>query len=908
MLIPQKKLQKIPPLPLRVLLVLPFLVQICAIVGITGWLSFRNGQNAVNNIAAELQGEVQSQVEHYLDDYLALPQQINQINLEAAKLDLLNLEDFSQTGKYFWQQMQVFDVGYINYATTEGEFIGIERLDNREILINEVPLFTPGKLYIHKTDSEGNRTKQIDLKTGYDPRLEAWYADAVEAGKPVWSAIYQWEDKPEVLSISSSYPVYDEKQNLQGVIGVDLILSQINIFLSNIDLDRSGETFILERNGLLVASSANKQSFDVVDGEVTRKKAVNSKDIIVSSAVQYLQKHFGQLTAIEKPANLAFYLDNQKQFLQVLPYQDALGLDWLVITVIPESDFISQVQSNTRNTILLCLGALIIAIIVGILTSRWISKPIRELSGASKAIANGKLDQKVEVGRVKELGVLARSFNKMTQQLHDSFAALARNNQDLEKKVKLRTTALEESEAQQKQLNQQLEERVQQRTAELEKAKRRMQFMALHDPLTNLPNRTLFLEKLADSLDSSRKEPDYLFAVLFLDCDRFKVINDSLGHSAGDDLLIILTSRLISCLRPGDIIARLGGDEFAILLNKLNSTEDAITVAQAIQQTTNQPCQLNHYQVFMNFSIGICPGWGYQQPEHLLRDADTAMYAAKASGKGAFKVFDAEMHANAVELLNLETDLRKAIEREEFLVYYQPIVCLETGKIKAFEALVRWQHPQRGFVSPGQFIPIAEETGLIIPLGMLVLRQACHQLQRWQKLFLPEDSLTMSVNLSVKQFSQPDLLGQIDQVITETNLDSRSLKLEITESAIMGNQEDVLTLLNQIKERQIQLSIDDFGTGYSSFSYLHRLPFDTLKIDRSFVSNLDGVKKHREIVEAIATLAQKLKMQVIAEGIETEQQLAHLRSLGCDFGQGWFFSKPLSQESAEEMLLSSPKW
>ncbi len=907
MLISQKKLQKLPPLPLRVLLVLPFLVQICAIVGLTGWLSFRNGQNAVSDLATELQKEVQSQVEHYLDDYLALPIQINHINLEAAKLDLLNLEDFSRTGQYFWQQMQVFDVGYISYATLKGEFIGIERLDNGEVLINEVPLSTQGKLYAYKTDAEGNRTQQVKVTTGYDPRLEAWYADAVEAGKPVWSEIYQWEYKPEVLSISSSYPVYDERQNLQGVIGVDLILSQINDFLSNLELDRSGQTFILERNGLLVASSATEKSFDLVDGKVTRKKAIDSQDLIVNSTVQYLQKHFGQLAAIKKPANLVLYVDEQQQFLQVLPYQDSFGLDWLVITVIPESDFADQVNTNTRTTILLCLGALIVAIVISILTSRLISKPIRQLSGASKAIANGKLDQKVEVGRVDELGVLAGSFNKMAQQLHDSFADLAKNNEDLEKKVQLRTTALEKSEALQKQLNQQLEKRVQQRTSELEKAKKRMQFMALHDPLTNLPNRTLFLEKLADCI-YSQKESNYLFAVLFLDCDRFKVINDSLGHSAGDQLLIILTSRLISCLRPGDIIARLGGDEFAILLNKLEGIEEAIAVAQAIQETTNQPCQLNHYQVFMNFSIGICPGWEYEQPEHLLRDADTAMYAAKASGKGAFKVFDNEMHAKAVDLLNLETDLRQAIEREEFLVYYQPIICLDTGKIQAFEALVRWQHPQRGFVSPEQFIPLAEETGLIIPLGMLVLREACQQLRQWQKLFSQEHPLTMSVNLSVKQFSQPDLLGQIDQVLKETDLDSRSLKLEITESAIMGNPEDALAILNQIKERQIQLSIDDFGTGYSSFSYLHRLPFDTLKIDRSFVSQLDEVKKHREIVEAIATLAQKLKMQVIAEGIETEQQLAHLRSLGCDFGQGWFFSKPLSQESAEKMLLNSPKW
>ncbi|NET31904.1 MAG: EAL domain-containing protein [Cyanothece sp. SIO1E1] len=472
-------------------------------------------------------------------------------------------------------------------------------------------------------------------------------------------------------------------------------------------------------------------------------------------------------------------------------------------------------------------------------------------------------------------------------------------------------------------LNAELEDRVLKRTAQLQAANRELAreiaerkrvqeqllHMAMHDSLTSLPNRAQFMQRLQAALKRTRQEPDYVFAVLFLDCDRFKVVNDSLGHFVGDQLLIAVAKRLSAFIQPINMLARLGGDEFTILLDQIGDIDDATHMAQKLRAEMALPFYLDQHEVFINASIGIVLGsQDYHLPEHLLRDADIAMYHAKAMGEASHKVFDANMHTNALALMQLETDLRRAVECRGFVVHYQPIVSLSTGQITGFEALVRWQHPTRGFISPVEFIPAAEETGLILPLGVWVLREACSQMGIWQHKNLAEPTLTISVNLSVKQFAQPNLIEQIDKILAETALDSRNLKLEITESAIMDNAESATSTLQQLRERQIQLSIDDFGTGYSSLSYLHHFPADILKIDRSFIHGMGDANKNREIVKAIVTLAQQLGMTVIAEGIETHHQLAHLKALGCELGQGFWFSEPLDSPSTEALLRSQPQW
>ena len=426
---------------------------------------------------------------------------------------------------------------------------------------------------------------------------------------------------------------------------------------------------------------------------------------------------------------------------------------------------------------------------------------------------------------------------------------------------------------------------------------------AFHDGLTGLPNRALFIDHLKLAVARSARKESELFSVLFLDLDRFKVVNDSLGHLVGDQLLKALALRLNDCLRPGDTIARLGGDEFTILLEDLKSNNEAAHIAERIQRALTESFELEGHHVFTSASIGIAPSTtGYERPEDMLRDADTAMYYAKSLGGSRHQIFDRSMHTRAVKLLQMQNDLRRAIEREELYVEYQPIVELDTFEITGFEALARWRHAEHGLISPAQFIPVAEETGLIIPIGEWVLRQACAQIREWQELCPRAIPLTISVNLSGGQFAQPNLIEKIERVLEETNLDPRSLWLEITESVVVENVEAASEMLRRLRLLGVGLSIDDFGTGYSSLSSLHRFPISTLKIDSSFVSRMNGNNENTEIVRTIMSLAGNLGMDVTAEGVETLEQVTKLRTFGCEKGQGFFFSRPLVVEDAEKLL------
>jgi diguanylate cyclase (GGDEF)-like protein/PAS domain S-box-containing protein len=430
----------------------------------------------------------------------------------------------------------------------------------------------------------------------------------------------------------------------------------------------------------------------------------------------------------------------------------------------------------------------------------------------------------------------------------------------------------------------------------------RLARQAFYDTLTGLPNRALFMDRLRQAVTRARRRRKTSFSIFFLDVDRFKDVNDSLGHLKGDQLLALLATRLEECVRPGDTVARLGGDEFTILLDDLRDPGDALQVADRILKELGRPFLIEGHEVFATVSIGIAHGHDYESPEDLLRDADTAMYRAKERGRSCYEIFDQAMHARAVQRLQLETDLRKALDRGEFRVYYQPIISLAQDALVGFEALVRWQHPQRGLVPPDQFLPQAEETGFIVPIDLWVLDRACRTTRRWQEAYPHAKDLRINVNLSTKHFAHPTLVDRVREALAGSGLDGSALTLEITESTIMEDSKALDQLLAHIRDLRVQLYLDDFGTGYSSLGYLHRFPIDSLKIHHSFVGQLGREGGQGHLVRAITTLARNMAMGVVAEGVETPEQLDLLRGLRCDRVQGFYFSRPISEEQAEALL------
>ncbi|WP_036478659.1 EAL domain-containing response regulator [Myxosarcina sp. GI1] len=515
-----------------------------------------------------------------------------------------------------------------------------------------------------------------------------------------------------------------------------------------------------------------------------------------------------------------------------------------------------------------------------------------------RAFEVGGVDYVTKPFQIEE--VLARVKNQLA--LQSAKAEITQLNQQLEQKISDRTAELRAANQKLELINRELQQEIKER----QKAEQKLMQDALYDGLTGLPNRSLLMDRIERSLQIAKRNPDYLFALLFIDLDRFKIINDSQGHLVGDRLLVAISKLLTKNLRDTDTLARLGGDEFVILLDNITHLKDATIVGDRINQQLQSTFNLQGQTVFTSASIGIAlSSTGYENSSDILRDADIAMYRAKAKGKACYEVFDRVMYLETLKAIDLERDLHLALERNEFTMFYQPIVSLTDGALAGFEALIRWRHPEKGLIHPVDFVSVAEDTGLIVAIGDWVMTEACRQLRIWQQNFahLPRiDSLKINVNVASQQIQEPNFVKKLERILAETGLDGRCLRLEIIERALVDSGKKTYKILTEIKRRQVKLSIDDFGTGYSSLSYLQRLPIDNLKIDRSFVSKLNSDRESFEIIKTIITLAHTLGMDTIAEGVETIQQFNRLRNLDCKYAQGYLFAKPTSAKKLKSMF------
>ncbi|MGK7890626.1 MAG: EAL domain-containing protein [Leptolyngbyaceae cyanobacterium] len=1116
-------------IPLSYILIVPFVAQISVVVGLTGWASSRNSQETVNDLTSQLRQEVALRIEQKLDALLSLPSRINRLNQNAFILRDFTPGDLEAIDRYLYHQSQVYEnVDSIFWGNQEGDLIGTTHFEPGQYISMQAGEATGGAIQFYALDAQGRRSELIRETPGFDPRDRPWYQAAAAAGQPTWGRIFKYHayDRMAIPAVS---PVYDDGGTLVGVLGNNFFLSQISDFLAQIKLGKTGQTYIIERSGEIVASSTQSQLFIMQDGMAQRIHITDSQNPLLRESGQFLIEQYQNFDAIQSVQQLDFQLEQSRQLVQVTPFQDELGLDWLIVVVMPESDFMAQIQAGTRRTILLCLLALAGATAFSWLTSRWIVRSLQQLIRASQGIAGGNLQQTIRPGNIQELASLATSFNQMAANLQDSFNALNDSNQALQSTLidlqsseqkfrrfaensdavlwiydlahdcsvyvspafervwqrscddlmqdhrllltsihpddrgrflaelgsleqansygldyrivwpdgsirwirdrgfilskqagipqwlggiaeditdrKLVEQALTERESKYRLLAENMSDlvclhqldstylyisssvqallgysspdllgthhfdlvhpddrdRIQQELQDcldgtavfltyrirkkigvycwfetiaqgiLDDAGRVYQFQttsrditdkmrmqkklehdALHDALTGLPNRNLVTEKLQMALQHLHNHDDYQFALLFLDLDRFKLVNDSLGHLAGDEILITVSRRIQSAVTSLDFVARLGGDEFIIMLQEIGGLHDVIRVTRHVLEQLDCPIMLNHQPVVVGGSIGIVMGTlRYANPADMIRDADIAMYRAKEKGRSRYEVFDPAMHIQACERLQLENDLRHALEKQELFICYQPIINCETAQLKGFEALIRWQHPHRGLVSPAEFIPIAEETQLIIPIGLWMLEQVAHQIQEWQQLCqrpqFRAEALVISVNVSAVQLKSEGFIQSVDQILQDTGLSGDHFVFEITESILIDDLHTIIEILKLLRDRAIAVSIDDFGTGYSSLSYLCNLPITMLKVDKSFVSQMLTGRKNHRVVETILILTRQLGLKSVAEGIETVEQLEGLKALGCNYGQGYLFSKPARATEAVHWLTHLPE-
>lgn len=986
-------IQRPDSISLSTILCIAFAAQILIIAGTVGYLSRRNELASVNMLASLWRREISAYVERHLLEFLETPQEIAQYNTNLIQKGEVNFQDTAGLQSFFLEQVKAEPaISSIYFGSADGGIAGSGREGpNGQLYVYNTAGLQPGRFNKYFVDKDGAFIQLASSFPGFDAAARPWYQHAKKAGEPVWSDVYILFTGQD-MAVAFSAPLYDESKDFLGVLSIDIFLGQISDFLKQQNLNGPGELFIIEPDGMLVASSSNEMLFfnKGNDGNFERVNVSDSPNPLLAQTAKFLKEKYGSLENLPPRFSLEFELDGERLFVEGASLQEAPGPYWAAIIVIPESNVTAGLLEHSRVAWAVISVIVFISLLVSGKLAEAISNPLARFIKASNALSNQEWDVAlVGKSRISEINSLALSFNQMSEKLQKTLTDLSNEVEErklaqhlfIESEMRYRAlmenlptgmfrstpsgrliaanpaflrmfgwepgATLDQVDARNLYINPKDREdflnalkrhevvnnmtlpfikqdqsifwgsltarTVKDKQGEIlyidgtiedvsekKRADEAIRFLATHDTLTQAPNRTLFEDRLRQALDRARRSGDIL-AVAFFDLDNFKEVNDAFGHKHGDRLLQMVAQRLKDCVRASDTIARLGGDEFAILLENLNKPDDAAPILNKISQAVARPFKVMEAEIFITTSMGVSifPHDG-DDPDTLVQNADRSMYYAKNGGKNNYQFFSLEMKTEVLERLELGNQLRRAVDQKELLLYYQPQVDALTGRVIGFEALLRWQHPTLGLLTPDKFLGLAQDLGLIIPLGKWVFETACSQARKWHDLGRPA---RVALNISEREARNKDLAEEIKRIIATTQAPPDLVEFELTEDVVFQDMNSIDILLDGIKDLGAKLAIDDFGTGYSSFGKLAQIRFDTLKIDKQFAPRSNSSPDELVITEGIIAIAQKLGMEVIAEGVETKDQLDFYLSLGCRYIQGWYYSPAVTVQEAEKLLL-----
>jgi diguanylate cyclase (GGDEF)-like protein len=718
--------QRWPSWSLRSLLIVPFVIQLVIAIALTGYLSVRSGELAVSQVARQLRTDISTHIVSELSSYLAVPQLINRVNLSAVAHGELSLDDVDALERHFWQQAQDFEVvDFIYYGAVDGQFAGggwpMGR--DRPMQRHRVRAEQPQRLQFFDVDAAG---ELVDLRLetpGFDVTQRPWFQAAVQAGQPTWGQVFTFQAFP-AMAIPAVAPVWDDQGALQGVFANNFFLTRVSDFLKTLTVGQTGQAFIFDHQGWLVASSHLDRPFWLKGDQTERMLLSEAPSPVLQAAAGAIQSQSVALTEETTEQTLDFTLDREHYFLQITAFHDDYGLNWWIGVVMPDDDFLGPLYAHRQTILGVSIAALLLSLALGLYTSQWIARPMRRLRIAARRLAAGNFRQYLPKSGIQELDDVTASFEGMANQLQSSFQAL--------------------------------------------------QQQALQDGLTRLPSRNALVGEMQERLQRASRDADFQFAVFFIDLDNFKLINDSLGHLVGDRLLMEVAQRFRATLSYPAFVSRFGGDEFVVMTGTVVAIDEALDLAERLLYMMRAPVAVGGRDIYVTMSIGIVLStMAKSSVEECLRKADIALYKAKERGKARYEVFEPAMHTTVEQRWQLESALRHSLAAQQMAIAYQPVTQLSSGDIIGFEALCRWHHWQLGRLSPEIFIPIAEETGLIVALERWLLHQACAQMQRWQTQFPDLPLAFMSVNISPVHVMHPTFIDDIEQALQATQLPPR---------------------------------------------------------------------------------------------------------------------------------------